>query len=119
MNFCDILRTLIEEKNLTQKRVANDLHIPVSTMGGYVQGTSEPDFATLKILAQYFNVSSDYLIDLQTRNTHSHSEDELLRVFRSLSKKQQELYLEQGKVILKLNLKERTKNLKKSSHKLS
>lgn len=42
MDFCDILRTLIEEKNLTQKRVANDLHIPVSTMGAMYKGPANP-----------------------------------------------------------------------------
>ena len=42
------LRNLIEEKNLTQKQVAKELNIASSTMGGYVQGKSEPDFDTLE-----------------------------------------------------------------------
>lgn len=49
MLFHEILRLLIEERGSTQKQTAKDLHIPVSTMGGYVQGTSEPDFATLNL----------------------------------------------------------------------
>lgn len=105
MTFCETLRRLIEERELTQKKLAQDLHIPVSTMGGYVQGTSEPDFETLKILARYFAVSADYLLDLQTGKSENHSEDELLRIFRSLNKEQQELYLEQGKAFIKINLK--------------
>ena len=52
MKFHEILRLLIEERGLTQKQTANDLHIPVSTMGGYVQGTKETDFTTLKLLAE-------------------------------------------------------------------
>ena len=47
------LRNLIEEKNLTQKQVAKELNIAPSTMGGYVQGKSEPDFDTLKKIAKY------------------------------------------------------------------
>ena len=43
MPFCDTLRTLIDERGLTQKQLAKDLEIPVSTLGGYVQGISEPD----------------------------------------------------------------------------
>lgn len=35
--FCDTLRTLIDERGLTQKQLAKDLEIPVSTLGGYVQ----------------------------------------------------------------------------------
>ena len=100
MNFSDKLRCLIEERNLTQKRVANDLNIAPSTIGGYVQGSSEPDFETLKILAEYFDVSTDYLL-----------EDELLRVFRSMTTEQQSLFIEQGKVFVKANItKEKVKS---------
>ncbi len=101
MTFSDILRQLIEERGLTQKRLAGDLHIAVSTLGGYVQGTSEPDFDTLKRLAEYFQVSADYLLDFRVGKTKSHREDDLLRVYRLLSPYQQEIYLEQGKVFLK------------------
>lgn len=105
MTFSDILRLLIEEKGITQKQLAKDLHIAVSTLGGYVQGTSEPDFDTLRSLAQYFEVSSDYLLDFRSGKAASHREDDLLRVFRSLTPFQQEVYLEQGKAILRMNSK--------------
>ena len=106
MPFNEILRNLIEERGLTQKQTAIDLHIPVSTMGGYVQGTSEPDFATLKLLAEYFGVSADYLLDIRDKKAVSREEDELLRIFRSLSGEQKILYLEQGRVFLKFGKKD-------------
>ena len=109
MPFCDTLRTLIDERGLTQKQLAKDLEIPVSTLGGYVQGTSEPDFETLKLFANYFNVSADYLLNLKIGNTQSRLENELLRIFRSLSTEQQELYLEQGKAFIRINAKEDVK----------
>ena len=112
MPFCDTLRTLIDERGLTQKQLAQDLEIPVSTLGGYVQGTSEPDFETLKLFANYFNVSADYLLSLKIGNTQSHLENELLRIFRSLSTEQQELYLEQGKAFIRINAKEDVKSSK-------
>lgn len=102
MTFSDILRLLIEERGLTQKRLAGDLHIAVSTLGGYVQGTSEPDFDTLKRLAEYFEVSADYLLDFRTGKAKSHREDDLLRVFRALTPQQQEIFLEQGKAVLRV-----------------
>lgn len=71
MNFSYKLRSLIEERNLTQKQVANDLNIAPSTMGGYVQGISEPDFATLKRLATYFEVTTDYLLNMHTNKTNN------------------------------------------------
>ena len=61
MNFSEKLRLLIDEENITQKQFANDSNIAPSTIGGYVQGISEPDFETLKRIALYFNVSADYL----------------------------------------------------------
>ena len=103
MNFSYKLRSLIEERNLTQKQVANDLNIAPSTMGGYVQGISEPDFATLKRLAIYFEVTTDYLLNMHTNKTNNFLEDELLRVFRSMTSEQQSLYIEQGKVFVRAN----------------
>lgn len=116
MPFCDTLRTLIDERGLTQKQLAQDLEIPVSTLGGYVQGTSEPDFETLKLFANYFNVSADYLLNLKIGNTQSGLENELLRIFRSLSTEQQELYLEQGKAFIRINAKEDVKSSKSTLH---
>ncbi|HIU42503.1 MAG TPA: helix-turn-helix transcriptional regulator [Candidatus Egerieicola faecale] len=102
MTFCQTLRSLIEERGITQKQLARDLKIPVSTLGGYVQGTSEPDFETLKLIARYFRVSSDYLLHLDFGEGNTDLERELLRIFRSLNTQEQALYLEQGKAFLKL-----------------
>lgn len=111
MAFCDTLRILIEERNLTQKQLALDLKIPVSTLGGYVQGTSEPDFETLKLFARYFQVSCDYLLNLYVGNIQTDLENELLRIFRLLSFEQQVLYLEQGRAFIRV----RSKNGEKPS----
>lgn len=103
MTFAEKLHMLIDEREITQKKLALDLQIPASTLGGYVQGTSEPDFEILKMFARYFNVSSDYLLDIHDNLTRSHREEELLRIFHTLTPEQQELYLEQGKVFIRIN----------------
>ena len=109
MKFSEKLRVLIEERNITQKRAAQDLNIAPSTMGGYVQGTSEPDFETLKRIALYFNVSTDYLLDIPKKRTKDSKENELLRIFRSLSEEQKSIFIEQGKVFIKINQDEKGK----------
>jgi len=110
LSFSDKLRTLIEEKDYTQKRVATDLNIAPSTMGGYVQGSSEPDFETVRRLAKYFDVSADYLLGIPADKAKNYLEDELLRVFRSMTVEQQKLYVEQGKVFVKANNQEKAKS---------
>ncbi|MCD8333073.1 MAG: helix-turn-helix domain-containing protein [Clostridiales bacterium] len=102
------LRTLIDEREITQKELAHQLNIAPSTLGSYVQDAREPDFNTLKSLAEYFNVSIDFSHD----QTENHQEDELLRIFRSLSPEQKEICLEQCKVFVRMNHKEK---LRKSS----
>ncbi len=110
MNFGDGLRTLLEERNITQKQLATDLNIAPSTIGGYVQNTSEPDFETLKRLAKYFDVSTDYLLDYRFGKAATHQEDDLLRIFRSLSSEQRDICIEQCKVFVRINQKEKVKS---------
>ncbi len=102
MRFSDILRTLIEEHNMTQKELATKLNIAPSTLGSYVQGTREPDFALLKLIADYFEVSTDYLLNYPSEKTTTFQEKEMLRVFRALTPVQQTICLEQAKVFKKV-----------------
>lgn len=103
MNFGNKLGILIEENNLTQKELAAQLNIAPSTLSSYVQNAREPDFATLKRIANYFNVSADYLLDIPLQNINSLYENELIRIFRGMSPEHQMLFIEQGKVFLKMN----------------
>ncbi len=105
MDFCNKLRILIEEKSITQKQVANDLNIAPSTMGGYVQGSSEPDFDTLKKLAKYFNVTTDYLLSVNTERSSSPFDEELLRIFHAMTLEHQAIFLDLGKAFVKANTK--------------
>lgn len=105
MSFGKNLRTLIEERDMTQKELAAQLNIAPSTMGSYVQNTREPDFATLRSIARFFDVSIDYLLDNQTGQTDTQKEGELLRIFRSLSQTEQDICLEQCRVFVRLNHK--------------
>ena len=111
MSFGDNLRLLIEERHITQKELAKQLNIAPSTMGSYVQNTREPDFSTLKLLANYFNVSTDYLLNHNSGKTETHEEEEILRIFRSLTAEQQQICIEQCKVFVRMNYKD---NMKKT-----
>ena len=84
-------------------------------MGGYVQGSSEPDFDTLKRLAKYFDVTTDYLLDMHTKENDNYLDNELLRIFHSMSAEHQGLFIEQGKAFLKFDLKRKAESLKSTS----
>ena len=102
MRFGETLRELLAEEGITQKQMAADLNIAASTLGNYIQNSREPDHETLKRIADYFDVSVDYLLSHGVRETDAEAERELLRVFRSLPADRQELLIEEGKLLLRL-----------------
>lgn len=103
MKFGEILRELIEDNDLTQKQVAKELNIAPSTLGNYIRNIREPDFNTIKMIAEYFNVTIDYLMDYRSPLAENKNEDELLTIYRSLSNTNQNLLIEQGKLLMRFN----------------
>ena len=61
--FNEKLRFLRKYQNWTQAEVANQLNINTRTYSKYETGTTEPDIATIKKLANFFDVSIDYLLE--------------------------------------------------------
>jgi len=57
------LKELREQKQITQAQLSACLKISPSTIGMYEQGRREPDNEILIKLADFFNVSTDYLLD--------------------------------------------------------
>ena len=107
MKFGDVLRQLLEEKNLTQKELAMDLNMGATTIGNYIRNLREPDFETLKAFAAYFHVSTDYLLNFQSGTHRDHNEDELLHLYRQLPADQKRLLIEQGKLLVRMYHTER------------
>ncbi|HIW40502.1 MAG TPA: helix-turn-helix domain-containing protein [Candidatus Eubacterium pullicola] len=103
MSFGNNLRALINERNLTQKEVAKQINMAPSTLGSYVQGTREPDFATLKTIADYFDVSIDYLLDHDLHEYSSPLDKEMFHIFSSLNDTEKRICIEQCKVFVKMH----------------
>ena len=55
------LKELREKEGLTQENLADKLHTSRSRIGMYEQGKREPDFEMQEAIADYFNVTIDYL----------------------------------------------------------
>lgn len=60
--FSERLKRLRMEKGVTQKELADRLHISRSTIAGYESLGKEPDGEKLCALADFFGVSVDYLL---------------------------------------------------------
>lgn len=58
----EILAELRKDKHLLQKDLADFLSISIGTVSNYETGAHEPDFETLCKLADFFQVSTDYLL---------------------------------------------------------
>ncbi|WP_053532488.1 helix-turn-helix domain-containing protein [Clostridium botulinum] len=56
------MEQLREEKEISQKDLANLLHISPSTVGMYEQGRRIPSSEMLSVIATHFKVSVDYLL---------------------------------------------------------
>ncbi len=57
------LNELRTEKNITQFKLAMDLGMNQNAISRYETGEREADYKTLIALADYFNVSIDYLLE--------------------------------------------------------
>ncbi len=62
MTFADKFKEIRKDKNLTQEELAMHLNIARSTIAGYETKRKEPDYETLRKIADFFEVSIDYLL---------------------------------------------------------
>lgn len=56
------LRTLRQEKKLTQSELAQEMNVAKTTIAAYEQGKNEPSMSMLIKISDFFNVSIDYLL---------------------------------------------------------
>lgn len=89
------LKYLREKSGLAQKFVAAKLDIKPNTLSGYESGRREPDTTTLKALADFYDVSTDYLVGKKEKDYFSEAEAIMFKDidgFNELSpEKQQEI----------------------------
>ncbi|MBQ7863829.1 MAG: helix-turn-helix transcriptional regulator [Lachnospiraceae bacterium] len=67
--FHKILRLLRNEKNMSQQDLADALKISKSAINMYERGERQPNFETLEIIADYFNVDIDFLLGRTDKTT--------------------------------------------------
>lgn len=68
-DFNNIFKRLRIAAGLTQEELAQKLGITRSRVGMYETGKREPDFETLELIADFFNVDIDYLLGRTSKTT--------------------------------------------------
>ncbi|MFR7829867.1 MAG: helix-turn-helix domain-containing protein [Eubacterium sp.] len=99
------LKALRKEYNISQQQLANIVGVSQQSINKYENHNVEPDIETLKAIATFFNTTIDFLVGFDESKTAFTKEDELLRLFSLMTKEQQDLYIEQGKIFAKMNNK--------------
>ena len=102
-SFGKVLRQLRIQDGLTQTELGNALGVSFSTISMYERGEREPDFEMLEVIADYFNVSMDYLHNKEksspqreerTPGRERHQKyEEIFDLFEGLSESRTELAL--------------------------
>ena len=67
----EILFKLRKEKNMTQVRVAYDLYISPPQLAFYEKGQREPNLSMLIKLANYYQVTTDFLLGFSSSKKYS------------------------------------------------
>ena len=62
----DMLKQLREQHNLSQAKLAEQLQIPKGTYVTYEYGTREPNIEMINKLADFYHVTTDYLLGRDT-----------------------------------------------------
>ncbi len=88
------LKELRHDAGKLQKEVAKDIKISVQVYCNYENGQRSPSPEMLSKLADYFNVSVDYLLGRDTpENANNKTDEKIARIdlkFNKLNKEQQE-----------------------------
>jgi len=96
------LRELRESCGLSQQKLAVHLDLAQSQIQSYEKGAYEPDIGTLKRMADFFDVSVDYIIgrtdikrkiELMTENELNDTEQDIVNRFRRSPPKQRRCFL--------------------------
>lgn len=107
------LKELREKHGLSQYGLAHILHRPQSTIGNWEAGTRTPKADTLLELADYFDVSVDYLLGKDDKSNNeekpatpkdgelSDAEKQIIELFRMVPKDRQDLVLSMIEAALK------------------
>ncbi len=95
MSFGEKLKKLRESKDIKQEDLSKMLNVDRSTVGKWENNTSKPDFEKLLKISKYFEVSTDFLLGVEQKNTQDEQiskalidDDELISFWKTLKERE-------------------------------
>ena len=85
-SFIKILSILLEEKNITQRELADKINVTEVTISRYLSGERSPRIEIVNKIAEYFDVSIDYLlgrVDVRKDTTSAPADKEFANFYES------------------------------------
>lgn len=79
-SFIKKLSILLEEKNITQRELAEKINVTEVTISRYLSGERSPRIEIVSKIAEFFGVSIDYLLG-KGEMTNINTKDEWLMAF--------------------------------------
>lgn len=76
MLFGSMLKKLRENKDLKQEDIARMMNVDRSTVGKWENGSSKPDYEKMIKLADFYNVTVDYLLGREEVETIAAHQEE-------------------------------------------
>ena len=89
--FGELLAELRQDLKMTQRDLADALYVSVSTISNYEKGVHYPDIEKLKMLADYFHVTTDYLLGRSSSKLSPDALDQVILDGKTVSDFIQEL----------------------------
>jgi len=106
------LKNLRNERSISQPELGKIIGVSQQSISCYENYTRDPDTETLKKIAQYFDVSTDYLLgktDVRNPEKELQTEKELVKKFRMLSSGNKENLLNYLDYLISINFYESSK----------
>lgn len=103
MELSNNLKILRKENGLTQKKLSEILKIQSQTYNKYETTSTIPDLQTLIDLANYYDVSLDYLVGRNFNNEFGYLtelERNILTAVRKMTDENKQVYYQESKGIL-------------------
>lgn len=92
MNFGDCLKSILDDREISQREFARQLNIAPTTLNGYIKNTRQPDFELVKKIADKLGVSVDYLFGTEDNCDYTFEEKELIMNYRQMNSENRKLF---------------------------